>query len=216
MARGIAVLDALEAASADWAAPAIEAVDEGRHDAYRILMSTLLSLRTKDETTIPASERLFALAPDVTRLAACSLEDIEKAIYPVGFYHNKAKTVRDVARLLLERWDGQVPRDRETLLSINGVGRKTANLVLAAAFGIPAICVDTHVHRISNRLGWCITGKAEETERALEAFFPETEWNRINYLLVQFGQNLCVPSSPKCSLCPVRDGCPRVGVGRSR
>jgi endonuclease-3 len=145
-----------------------------------------------------------------------STRTIERAIYPVGFYRTKARVIREICRDLLERFDGTVPADIDALLTLKGVGRKTANLVVTMGFGKPGICVDTHVHRISNRLGYVRTRTPDETERALRARLPRRYWIGYNDLLVTFGQNLCAPVSPRCSVCPVRPLCPRVGVTTSR
>ncbi|RMF86954.1 MAG: endonuclease III, partial [Nitrospirae bacterium] len=160
--------------------------------------------------------RLFELARTPEALAALPEERIARAIYPAGFYNTKARQLRAIARLLLERHGGAVPADREALLELPGVGRKTANLVLGLGFGVPAICVDTHVHRISNRLGLVATRTPEATEAALEKVLPRDLWIDINDLLVTFGQNRCHPVSPRCTGCPLDDLCPRVGVVRHR
>ena len=187
-----------------------------RDDAFRTLISCLLSLRTKDETTAGASERLFRLARTPARMLALSPAQIERAIFPVGFYHTKARTIRAVCRTLLECHGGRVPDDLDELLAIKGVGRKTANLVITLAFRKDGICVDTHVHRISNRWGYVRTKTPEQTEQALRAKLPRRHWQIYNDLLVTFGQNLCHPTSPWCSRCPLERVCAKVGVSRSR
>ncbi len=146
----------------------------------------------------------------------CPESRIEKLIYPAGFYHTKARNLRKVAALLQERHEGAVPSEMEDLLALPGVGRKTANLVRNLGFGLPGICVDTHVHRISNRFGWVSTRGPEETERALMVVLPRRYWIIINELLVRYGQSVCTPLSPRCSMCPVSAWCARVGVGRTR
>jgi len=176
----------------------------------------VISLRTKDEVTAEASKRLFAIAPDSDRLAELDAEDIAKAIYPAGFYNTKSRQLNDIGRILRDEYGGEVPPDESALLALPGVGRKTANLVLGLGFGIPAICVDTHVHRISNRLGLVRTKTPEQTERALNEVLPRDLWVPINDLLVTFGQNRCHPTSPRCTECPLEDLCPRIGVTRSR
>ena len=186
------------------------------HDPFRVLVACLLSLRTKDETTGPASERLFALADTPEGMLRLRPRQIERAIFPVGFYRTKARVIQGVSRDLLERFDGKVPDDIDALLTLKGVGRKTANLVVTQGFAKPGICVDTHVHRISNRLGYVKTRDPGETEDALRAKLPRRYWIGYNDLLVTFGQNVCLPVSPRCSACPVRAFCPRVGVTRSR
>lgn len=185
-------------------------------DPFRILIGCLLSLRTKDETTGPAAARLFALATTPEAMLALTPRRIERAIFPVGFYRTKARGIRRVCRELLERFDGRVPADLDALLGLHGVGRKTANLVVTLGFGRPGICVDTHVHRISNRFGFVVTSAPDETELALRERLPRRWWIPINDLLVAFGQTICHPTSPRCSTCPVASLCERVGVVRSR
>ena len=183
---------------------------------YTLLVSCVISLRTKDDVTHGASRRLLRLAPTPDILADLSEESIARAIYPAGFYNTKAKQLREIGRIIGECHGGAVP-DRETeLLKLPGVGRKTANLVLGLGFGVPAICVDTHVHRISNRLGLVSTSTPEATEKALQKVLPEDLWIPINDLLVTFGQNRCHPTSPRCTGCPLHDLCPRIGVTRFR
>jgi endonuclease-3 len=189
---------------------------DDRFDPFLVLVSCMLSLRTKDDVTVPASRRLFALAKTPAALARLPEAAIAKAIYPVGFYRTKARHVRQVARLLLERHDGRVPATIEELVTLPGVGRKTANLVVTVGYRKPGICVDTHVHRISNRLGYVKTQRPDETETALRRQLPKPYWITFNDLLVTFGQNLCVPVSPWCSRCPVARYCDRVGVTTSR
>ncbi|MBI2193114.1 MAG: endonuclease III [Planctomycetes bacterium] len=187
-----------------------------RRDPFQVLISCLISLRTKDEVTAQASQRLFAVAKTPEALARQGIPAIEKLIYPAGFYKTKARTIRGVCRVLLERYAGRVPADLDALLEFKGVGRKTANLVITLGFGMPGICVDTHVHRISNRWGYVSTKTPEETEMALRGKLPRRHWITYNDLLVTFGQNVCVPVSPKCSQCPLNAGCPKVGVGKRR
>jgi len=179
------------------------------------LAATLLSLRTRDEVTLAASRRLIALAPDPATTRLTPAETLAKVIFPVGFYRNKAKQLKEIAQRLEVTGD-QVPPDRDQLLTLPGVGRKTANLVLNLAFGIEAICVDTHVHRIPNRLGWITTKNPEESEAALEALWPRRHWIEANGLFVAFGQAVCTPISPHCSRCPWGTTCPRIGVTTSR
>ena len=181
-----------------------------------MLIACLLSLRTQDTTTGPAAARLFALADTPPAMLALSARRIERAIYPVGFYRTKARVILGLCRDLLDRFDGRVPDDIDALLTLKGVGRKTANLVVTMGFQKPGICVDTHVHRISNRLGYVRTRTPDETEMALRAKLPPRYWIGYNDLLVTFGQNVCAPVSPKCSACPVAALCRRVGVRTSR
>ena len=197
--------------------------EESGNDPFHVLISCLLSLRTKDEVTEAASRRLFALAQghfgkrtfskvSPQALLTLPIKTIEKAIYPVGFYHTKARTIHHVCRELIRRFHGKVPDSLEELLSLRGVGRKTANLVVTLAFNKPGICVDTHVHRISNRLGYVKTKTPEETEMALRKKLPPRYWIEFNDLLVPFGQNLCRPISPFCSRCPIERYCAKVAV----
>lgn len=196
--------------------PLIEAMGDEAQTPFRILIATILSLRTKDTLTAVVAPRLFAVADTPEGLAALEEERIAELIYPVGFYRTKARSIRQVCLLLLERYGGAVPRELDELLALPGVGRKTANLVLTAGYGLPGICVDTHVHRICNRWGYVQTKTPEETELALRASLPAEYWIPINGLLVTLGQNICHPTSPRCSVCPVFAQCQRVGVTRSR
>ena len=185
-------------------------------DPFQILLSTLLSLRTKDQTTAEASARLFRLATTPRTLLAVPRNRIERAIYPVGFYRTKARHIHDICRDLLTRYDGRVPDTIEELLTLKGVGRKTANLVVTLGFHKPGICVDVHVHRISNRWGYIRTKTPEQSEAVLRRKLPQQYWMIFNDLLVPFGQNLCTPVSPHCSECKLASYCNRVGVTRSR
>ena len=185
-------------------------------DPFTTLISCLLSLRTRDETTAAAAERLFRLARTPQAMRRLPSRTVERAIYPVGFYRTKARTLLAVCEALLARFDGRVPDDLETLLTLPGVGRKTANLVVTLAYRKLGICVDTHVHRISNRWGYVRTRSPEETEFALRRRLPRRYWRIYNDLLVSLGQHLCHPTSPWCSRCPLRPTCARRGVVRSR
>ena len=181
-----------------------------------MLVACILSLRTQDSTTGPAAARLFAVADAPSAMLALSPRAIERLIYPVGFYRTKARVILGLCRDLLERFGGRVPDDLDALLTLKGVGRKTANLVITLGYGKPGICVDTHVHRISNRLGYVRTGHPEATEMALRVRLPRRYWIGYNDLLVAFGQNICTPISPRCSTCPVSALCRRVGVTSAR
>jgi endonuclease-3 len=196
--------------------PAVSRVAEVSRDPFKVLVSTVISLRTKDEVTSGASERLFARAENPGELAAVKEEEIERLIYPAGFYRTKAKNLKQIARILLSEYGGRVPSEMDKLLSLPGVGRKTANLVRNEGYGLPGICVDTHVHRISNRIGWVSTKNPTETEYALEKVLPEKYWIPINTLLVGFGKRVCTPISPWCSVCPLYGDCSRAGVGKRR
>jgi len=199
-----------------WDDPYVTELAETAHDPFRVLIATLLSLRTKDEVTAAASRRLFALATTPAAMAELPTEKIAQAIYPVGFYKTKAKTIKEVCRELIARFDSRVPDTIAELCSLKGVGRKTANLVLSLGYGKEAICVDTHVHRISNRLGYVRTKTPQQTESALQEKLPRDFWSFYNSLLVAFGRHVCLPLSPLCSRCPVLQLCERVGVTRSR
>ncbi len=199
-----------------WRTPYVTALSRRSRDPFRVLISTMLSLRTKDAVTAEASQRLFALGDTPRALLRQSPRQIERAIYPVGFYRVKARHILGVCRALVEQFGSQVPDDIDALVALPGVGRKTANLVVTLGFGKPGICVDTHVHRITNRWGYVRTKTPEQTEMALRAKLPRAYWIEINDELVALGQNICHPISPQCSLCPVRAYCARVGVTRSR
>lgn len=189
---------------------------ENGPDPFRILVGCLLSLRTKDETSYPATERLFARASTPGAILRLPARTIERLVFPVGFYRRKTSQIREICRILLDRYAGRVPDTLEELLDLPGVGRKTANLVVSLGFGKPGLCVDTHVHRISNRLGWVRTTHPHRTEEALRAFLPQRHWIPINEILVRHGQKICKPISPICSACPVSGDCARSGVSRSR
>ena len=190
--------------------------DTTNGDPFRVLVSCLLSQRTKEETTTIAARRLFAVAATIDHLSELSEDHIATLIYPVGFWKTKARRIAALTATLRDRHGGTVPSTMEELLSLPGVGRKTANLVLSVAFNTPAICVDTHVHRIMNRLGFISTGSPEQSEYALRETLPVPLWKSVNYLLVLFGRNVCTPVSPKCSQCSVDDLCGKVAVGRHR
>lgn len=196
--------------------PSVTLVGKRWKSPFLVLISCILSLRTKDETTLPASERLFNIAEDPYQMIKLTPKQIEEAVFPVGFYKTKAKTILGICRDLIDKFDGKVPGDMDALLSMKGVGRKTANLVLTEGFQIPAICVDTHVHRISNRFGYVKTNTPEETEWALREKLPKKHWIDYNALLVTWGQNICRPISPICSQCRVETLCDKIGVGKSR
>jgi endonuclease III len=181
-----------------------------------VLIACVLSLRTQDRTTAAAAARLFARADRPAAMRRLTAARIARLIYPVGFYRTKARAIRAICRDLLERFGGRVPDQIDELLTLPGVGRKTANLVVTMGYGKPGICVDTHVHRISNRLGYVRTTSPERTEMALRATLPRRYWISYNDLLVAFGQNVCTPLRPHCSVCPARALCRRVGVTVSR
>jgi endonuclease-3 len=199
-----------------WTRTALALIAEQDRDPFRVLVACILSLRTQDRTTGPAAARLFAAADTPAATLRLSPRAIERLIYPVGFYRTKARVILGVCRDLLERFDGRVPDDIDALLTLKGVGRKTANLVVTMGYGKPGICVDTHVHRISNRFGYIRTRDPETTEMALRARLPRRYWIGYNDLLVAFGQHVCTPISPRCSSCPVNGLCRRVGVRSAR
>lgn len=199
-----------------WNAPVVTLIAHTGQGPFRVLISCLLSLRTNDRTTAEAVKKLFAKADSPEALIRLCPTEIQKLIYPVGFYRVKARNLIEVSRRILEEFEGKVPDTLEGLRSLKGVGLKTANLVLSEGFGKPAICVDIHVHRIMNRLGFVRTREPNETEGVLRRTLPRAHWKTVNAVLVAFGQHLCRPVSPHCSQCPVRDLCERAGVSQSR
>ncbi|MGC8788935.1 MAG: endonuclease III domain-containing protein [Caldisericum sp.] len=210
------IIPKLEKFVKDLGVPVVTRIKEKEADPFKILIGTILSLRTKDETTEQAAKRLFEVIKTPHDLVKLSEEEIEKLIYPVGFYKRKAKQIKEIAWTLIQKYGGRVPNDLEELLKMKGVGRKTANLVITEAFDDYGICVDTHVHRISNRLGWVKTKTPEQTEMELRKILPKKYWKTINPILVTFGQNICKPVSPLCSKCPIKELCPKIGVTKSR
>lgn len=204
----IKIMDILEEELKKYKAPVVSLMAKREEKTpFQILISTIISARTKDEVTKQASERLFKLAKTPQDMLKLSEEEIAQAIYPAGFYKNKAKSIKSVAKDIVEKFNGKVPDNLDDLLKLKGVGRKTANLVLALSFKKPAICVDTHVHRITNRLCFVKTKTPEETEFALMKKVPKEHWNRINDIFVAFGQTICKPVKPKCDICPVKNLC---------
>lgn len=185
-------------------------------DPYLVLIACILSLRTNDRTTYPATLRMLKLAKTPEKMMNVSEDDLAKAIYPVGFYKNKAGQIIELSRLIVEKYDGKVPDSIDELCKFRGVGRKTANLVMTLGFGVPAICVDVHVHRIFNRLGYVKTKTPEETEFALREKLPVKYWIPVNSLLVTHGQNICKPINPKCDICPIKKFCDRINVKDSQ
>ncbi len=199
-----------------WDTPVVTLMAETYQSPFRVLISCILSLRTQDATTAKASQRLFAVADSPPAMVELTAKKIEKLIYPVGFYKTKARQIREMCQTIIDRHDGKVPDELDELLTFKGVGRKTANLVVTLGYHKPGICVDTHVHRISNRWGYIKTATPEKTEVALRAKLPKQYWIEYNNLLVNFGQHLCRPISPMCSNCPVKKYCPQLGVGVRR
>ncbi|TVQ38860.1 MAG: endonuclease III [Spirochaetaceae bacterium] len=210
------VLAAIRSSLGQSPLPSVSMVAVTSRDPFRILVSTMISLRTRDEVTLAAAERLFELAQTPETMARLSEEQIAAAIYPAGFYRTKAHSIRQVAGIVQQQHGGTVPASLEQLTALPGVGRKTANLVLGLGYGIAAICVDTHVHRIANRLGWIATRTPQQSEFELQKVLPGEWWVAVNEVLVLFGQQICTPQSPWCSRCPVTHGCPRTGVTRAR
>jgi len=183
-----------------------------QRNPYKVLIACILSLRTKDEVSIPASERLFEHAVTPAAMVKLPVEQIEKLVYPVGFYKTKARTLVEVSRQLLEQFEGKTPDTIDALLTLKGVGRKTANLVMGLGHGIPAVCVDVHVHRICNRLGYLHTATPDETEWALRDMLPQSHWRTINTILVLHGRAICRPIGPRCNECPVAQQCEKIEV----
>jgi endonuclease III len=210
------LLRILRRAAPAWGAPIVTLVSVQTRDPFRTLISCILSLRTKDATTAAASRRLFERAQTPQELARIPARELERLIFPVGFYRTKAKVIRGISADLIAKFGGRVPDEIDALLTLKGVGRKTANLVVTEAFRKPGICVDTHVHRISNRWGLVKTATPDKSEMALRKVLPRRYWIEYNSLLVAFGQTICHPTSPWCSRCPIERACPRIGVKRSR
>ncbi len=200
----------------NWNAPVITFISNKGGTPFEILVSTILSLRTKDEVTAKAAETLFAVARTTEEILKLDEAQLQKLIYPVGFYPTKAKRLRQISKIIIEQYNNKVPDELDELLKLPGVGRKTANLVLIEGFHKEGVCVDTHVHRISNRIGYVKTKNPDQTEFALRKKLPKKHWVKYNELLVAFGQVLCRPISPFCSKCPVSDMCPKIGVKTSR
>ncbi len=215
--RAITIITILRTATREMVEPASATiVKQFGRDPFLVLVSCILSLRTKDSVSLAASQRLFAYAITPTSLLSLPAETIEKIIYPTGFYRQKTKQLLAICTILLKKYNGLVPNNPKKLITLPGVGPKTTALVLSEGFDVPAICVDTHVHRVSNRLGLVKTTTVEETEEALKKLLPKEYWSEYNGLMVMWGQNICVPISPKCSLCPLLPLCPQIGVTRHR
>lgn len=210
------ILKILKKESKDWDVPVVTLTSVSSRDPFRVLISTILSLRTKDETTAKASKRLFAMADTPEKILKIGEKELQNLIYPVGFYRVKSKNIMRICQTLVEEYNSVVPDEIDELLKFNGVGRKTANLVVSLGFKKPAICVDIHVHRISNRLGYVKTKNPEQTEMMLRQKLPRKNWIEYNSILVAFGQKICRPVSPFCSMCPVENYCCKVGVEKCR
>lgn len=207
------VIQILQKEAKNWNVPVVQLISRRGNSPFRVLVSTVLSSRTQDKVTGEASKRLFEVADTPEKLLKLSERQIQKLIYPVGFYRIKARNLIRLADVLVKKYDGNVPSDREKLMSLPGVGRKTANLVRSVAFGIPDICVDTHVHRITNRLGIVKSKTPLQTEQQLKEKLPEQTWKSLNWVLVAFGQAICKPGKPLCSECPVEKYCRKIGLG---
>lgn len=210
-----AILSLIDVQIKPFKVPAVTVVAREK-DPYLVLISCIISLRTKDDVTGKASTRLFKLAKTPYEMVELSAGKIEKAIYPAGFYRVKARNILEISETLIREYSGKVPDSVDELVKLKGIGRKTANLVVTVGYNKYGICVDTHVHRISNRLGFVGTKTAGETELALRKVLPKKYWIQYNDRLVTFGQNVCTPISPKCSICFVERLCPKIGVGKKR
>ncbi|MFX1516772.1 MAG: endonuclease III domain-containing protein [Promethearchaeota archaeon] len=221
-----AILTRLSQASKELNDPLVTSISKRRKDPFRILIATILSLRTKDEMTFKASQRLFSRADTPTAILAISIEELEEIIFSVGFYRQKARTIHEICKRLIEEYGGKVPDTLDELLSFKGVGRKTANLVITKGFDKPGICVDVHVARITQRIGIIpikgqkdkkpIFHNADQVEMILRQILPRKWWIPINDILVRWGQNICTPISPKCSQCVINDSCLKIGVQKHR
>ncbi len=210
------IIKILKKSIKQWKVPIVTQVAEDGRDPFKVLISCILSLRTKDDTTAAASSRLFKITDNPAKMLKIKDRTMEKTIYPVGFYRTKTRNIKSICRILVDKYKSRVPDEIDELLKLKGVGRKTANLVVTLGYNKLGICVDTHVHRISNRLGYISTTTPEKTEFALRKRLPQKHWIIYNDLLVTFGQNLCKPISPVCSICPIYNYCDRVGVLKSR
>jgi len=210
------IIKILKKSIKQWKVPIVTQVAEDGRDPFKVLISCILSLRTKDDTTAAASSRLFKITDNPAKMLKIKDRIMEKTIYPVGFYRTKTRNIKSICRILVDKYKSRVPDEIDELLKLKGVGRKTANLVVTLGYNKLGICVDTHVHRISNRLGYISTTTPEKTEFALRKRLPQKHWIIYNDLLVTFGQNLCKPISPVCSICPIYNYCDRVGVLKSR
>ncbi len=196
--------------------PSVTLIAERTSNPFNVLLSTIISLRTKDEVTLQASKRLFEKISSFNDILNIPIKEIEKLIYPAGFYKTKARRIKEIARIIIEKYNNNIPDTLDELLTLPGVGRKTANLVISLGFNKPGLCVDTHVHRITNRLGWVKTKSPNDTEFALRKILPQKYWREINDYLVSYGQTVCKPISPFCSKCKLNDICPKVNVIKTR
>lgn len=196
--------------------PSVTLIAERTSNPFNVLLSTLISLRTKDEVTLLSSKRLFERVKSFYDIINIPLKEIEKLIYPAGFYLTKARRMKEIAKIIIEKYNNRIPDTLDELLTLPGIGRKTANLVISLGFNKPGLCVDTHVHRITNRFGWVRTKSPNDTEFALRNILPKMYWRKINDYLVSYGQTICKPISPFCSKCRLNDICPKVNVIKTR
>lgn len=210
------ILNVLKASYESGPSPSVTLIANTLKTPYNVLVSTIISLRTKDQVTLSASQKLFELAGDIYGLQSLTEDEIAQLIYPAGFYKTKAKNLKKIADIVIDRYGGNIPDEMDDLLKLPGVGRKTANLVLILGFNKLGLCVDTHVHTVSNRLGWVKTKTPDETEFALRELLPVEHWRLINDYLVSFGQKVCVPVSPFCSRCGLNGVCQHNGVTKNR
>ena len=210
------IIELLEKESIKWNVPVVTLIALQEKNPFKVLISTIISLRTKDEVTIESSKRIYKILSKPTDIYNLTIKEIENAIYPCGFYKRKAIQIKKICERLDKEFNSIVPKEIETLLTFDGIGRKTANLVLSEGYNIPAMCVDTHVHRISNRLGYIKTKNPDETEIQLRKILPKKYWIRYNSLLVAFGQSICRPISPHCTKCPILNYCNRINVEKYR
>ena len=210
------VMAVLEQECQQWETPSVTVISEQHRSAFHVLVSCIISLRTKDAVTAAASTRLFKRADSLQEMVCLEISEIADLIYPAGFYRTKAEQIFEICKKLLAEYNGVVPDSIEELLCFKGVGRKTANLVMTLGHGLQGICVDIHVHRITNRWGYVTTKTPDQTEQVLRGKLPDEYWIKINDLLVCYGQNMCYPVSPACTRCRLADYCDRIGVLRSR
>jgi len=210
------VLELVRETVKSYRAPVLERFNDEIKDPFWVLIPCILSLRSRDETTAVAARKLYQAAPTPEKILSIDPKKLEQLLFSTGFYRQKTKAVRRISQLILEKYNGRVPDTIDELLTLPGVGRKTANLTVTVAFNKPGICVDTHVHKICNRWGYVKTKNADATEMQLRKILPKKYWIKLNYWLVLYGQNICLSVSPLCSKCPVSSYCPGIGVKKSR
>lgn len=210
------IIKVLEESYKNSSSPSVTLIAERTADPFNVLISAIISTRTKDQVTLSSSKRLFEKVKNFSDIQKISSNDIEKLIYPAGFYKTKARRIKEIANIIENSFHGKIPDTLELLLTLPGVGRKIANLVLSLGFDKPGLCVDTHVHRITNRLGWVNTKKPDDTEFALRIIIPQNDWRKLNDYLVSYGQTICRPISPFCSICRLNSVCPKINVDKMR